>query len=188
VLPDILRRIFRMLNRYFMVPMFRLGFGPFIGNPLTGYIMVLKTRGRKSGRTRYSPVNYTIHNGSVYCLAGWGKTSDWYRNLTAAPQVELILPGGAYSGIAETVADLDEKRIVIRQVLKNGGFAGFLEGFNPYNIPDEQLAARTTGMVLVRIHPTGLGSAAADPGGWLWILLWGGLLAWLLRGRARYQS
>jgi hypothetical protein len=77
--------------------------------------------------------------------------------------------------------------MVIRQVLKNGGFAGFLEGYNPYTIPDEQLAAKTTGMVLVRILPTGLGSTAADPGGWLWILLWGGLLAWLLRRRAHHQ-
>lgn len=71
--PNLLRRFFWYLNRYLMVPMFRLGLGPVIGNPLSGYIMVIKTSGRKSGITRYSPVNYAILNGSVYCLSGYGR-------------------------------------------------------------------------------------------------------------------
>ena len=36
----VLRHIFSVLNRFFMVPCFRLGLGPFMGNPLSGYIMV----------------------------------------------------------------------------------------------------------------------------------------------------
>ena len=182
MLPDYLRRTFRFLNRYFMVPMVRLGFGPFFGNPVSGYIMILKTKGRKTGKMRFSPVNYAIHNGSVYCLAGWGKTSDWYRNLVANPQVEQILPGGAFAGLAETVNDANEKRIMIRQILKNGGVAGFFEGYNPYTITDDQLDKKTAELVLVRIRPNGLGSGAADPGGWLWILVWGTITAWLIQG------
>jgi len=187
MLPDTLRQVFRWVNRYFMVPMFRLGFGPFFGNPLSGYIMLLKTKGRKTGRTRFSPVNYAIRDGSIYCLAGWGRQSDWYRNLVADPHVELVLPGGAYAGTAETVDDPVEKLAMLRQVLRNGGFAGFFEGFNPYTISDAQLAEKTAAAVLVRIRPYGLGSGASDPGGWLWILVWGAMLAWLLnsRGRAR---
>lgn len=46
-MPPLMRRIFWFLNKFFMVPMFRLGFGPFFGNPLSGYIMVLKAIGRK---------------------------------------------------------------------------------------------------------------------------------------------
>jgi len=34
-----MRRIFHFLNKYFMVPMFRLGLGFFFGNPLTSYVM-----------------------------------------------------------------------------------------------------------------------------------------------------
>lgn len=56
-----MRRFFRVLNRFFMVPMFRLGMGPFFGNPLSGYVMVLRTIGRKSGRVRNVPVNCAIH-------------------------------------------------------------------------------------------------------------------------------
>jgi deazaflavin-dependent oxidoreductase (nitroreductase family) len=180
MLPDMLRRFFRYLNRYFMVPLFRLGFGPLFGNPITGYIMVIKTIGRKSGQVRFSPVNYAIRNGSVYCLAGWGKVSDWYRNLQANPAVELILPGQAVSGQAETVEDPAEKRIIARQVLKNGGAAGYFEGFDPNTIGEAELGEKTAAMVLVRIRPNGLGSGPADPGGWLWALVWGASAIWLL--------
>ena len=63
-----LRQFFRLLNRYFMVPVFRLGLGAFVGSPLGGYIMVVKTIGRKTGEARYTPVNYAIIDGNVYCL------------------------------------------------------------------------------------------------------------------------
>ncbi len=62
---DGVRRIFRVLNKYFMVPMFRLGFAPLMGNPISGYIMVIKTIGRKSGKTRLTPVNYAIIDGNI---------------------------------------------------------------------------------------------------------------------------
>lgn len=68
-----MRRFFRFLNKYFMVPMFRLGFGPFFGNPFTGYIMVLKIVGRKTGRLHFAPVNYAIRDGVVYCVSGFRK-------------------------------------------------------------------------------------------------------------------
>jgi len=109
-----LRRIFFYLNKFFMVPMFRLGLGPFIGTPFGGYIMVLKVIGRKTGKTRYAPVNYAIANGNVYCLAGFGTISDWYRNLLAHPNIEVLLPGGAIAGIAEQVIDSNERLRLIR--------------------------------------------------------------------------
>ncbi|HEX7621902.1 MAG TPA: nitroreductase/quinone reductase family protein [Anaerolineales bacterium] len=92
------RRGFSIFNKLFMVPMFRLGFGPFIGNSITGYIMVLKTIGRKTGKVRYSLVSYAIHKGNVYCLAGWGRLTDWNRNLIASREVEIMLPGGTLLG------------------------------------------------------------------------------------------
>ena len=166
---DIPQRLFRVLNRFFMVPMFRLGLGPFMGNPLSGYIMVIRTVGRKSGKIRYAPVNYVIHKGDIYCLAGFGHTSDWYRNVSANPQIELILPGGAISGRAEAVADREEKRVLVRQLLKNAGFAGFFEGFNPYTISDEELMRKVGDLPFLRITPTGIGASACDPGGLAWV-------------------
>ncbi len=164
------RRVFKTLNRYFMVPMFRLGFGFFFGTPFGGYIMVLRTVGRKTGKTRYTPVNYALMNGQVYCVSGFGKGAHWYTYLKAEPRLEMIMPGGALFGVAEDVVDEAERTRAIRQVFKNGGFAGFFEGFNPRTASDEELLAKCQHTVVVRIRPEGLGSGAGDPGGWAWVV------------------
>jgi deazaflavin-dependent oxidoreductase (nitroreductase family) len=164
-----MRRFFWFLNKFFMVPMFRLGFGPFFGNPFSGYIMVLKVTGRKSGKLRYAPVNYAISDGKVYCVSGFRQGSDWYRNLRAQPAIQAILPGGAISGIATESVDPVIRTTIIRRVLKNAGFAGFFEGYNPFRISDEELARKTADMPLICIQPSGLGSGASDPGGWAWV-------------------
>jgi deazaflavin-dependent oxidoreductase (nitroreductase family) len=166
---EIVRRIFHYLNRFFMVPIFRLGLGPLMTNPFSGYIMVLKTIGRKSGKTRYAPLNYAIWQGCVYCMAGFGQVSDWYRNLTGDPQVELILPGGAWSGTASQVSDPQVHLKITRQILKNGGFAGFFAGFNPRTAPDALLEARLKDIPLICIRLQGPGSGASDPGEWGWL-------------------
>jgi deazaflavin-dependent oxidoreductase (nitroreductase family) len=167
------RRSFWLINKLFMVPMFRLGLGPFIGNCLSGYIMVLKTIGRKTGKNRYAPVNYAIYRGNVYCMSGWGRHSDWYGNMMATREVEVILPGGTIFGVVQDVTDLEERRLVLRKILKNAGFAGFFGGFNPFTVKDDVLMEKTVDMPLVRIQPEGLGNGVSDPGGlsWVWMLL-----------------
>ena len=166
----LVRRIFWFINKFFMVPMYRLGFGPFFGNPFTGYILVLKTIGRKSGKVRYVPVNYTIHKGNIYCISGGRKTSDWYRNLHTNPEIEMMLPGGAIYARMNEIDDLDDKTLIIRQVLKNAGFAGFFEGYNPFTITDEELRLKVSDLPVLRFQPLGLGNGASDSGGWAWIL------------------
>jgi deazaflavin-dependent oxidoreductase (nitroreductase family) len=166
----LVRRIFRVLNKFFMVPMFRLGFGPLLGNPLTGYILVLKTIGRKSGLVRYTPLNYAIHNGDVYCVSGGRKSSDWYRNLHAHPEIEIILPGGNIYARMDEVSGPDERSLIARQVLKNAGFAGFFEGYNPWRISQEELKHKIADLPVLRFHPLGMGNGASDAGGWAWIL------------------
>ncbi len=163
------RRSFSLFNKLFMVPMFRLGFGPFMGNQVTGYIMVLKTVGRKTGKVRYSPVSYAIYKGNVYCMAGWGRIADWYRNMSVTREAEVILPSGPIFGRVEDVTDLEERRIILRKILQNAGFAGFFEGFNPFTTTDEELLRKTADLPLLRIHPAGIGNGASDPGGWSWV-------------------
>ena len=57
--------------------------------------MLVKTRGRRTGRMRYAPVNYAILNGCVYCMSGWRESSHWFRNLLADPRVTAVIPGTA---------------------------------------------------------------------------------------------
>ncbi len=168
----IMRRIFKYLNIFFMVPLFRLGLGPFVGNPITGYIMVMKTIGRKTGKQRYVPVNYAILGGNIYCMAGFGKDTHWYRNLQAHPDIEIIMPNGPLAAVAEDATNCEGAILVMRQLLKNSGMAGFFAGFNPFTATDAELREKTKDYPLIRIRPTGVGSGAGDAGGWLWVLSW----------------
>ena len=126
-----MRRIFRFLNKFFMVPMFRLGLGFFFGNPWTSYVMVLKTIGRKTGRLRYSPVNYAIHDGKVYCVSGFRQDCDWYRNLRKHPEVTLDFGRLAARGRARTVDDpkeVDRVHGLFRQKYLTARVSGWLGG------------------------------------------------------------
>ena len=169
---NLLQRVFWFINKFFMAPMFRLGLGFFIANPLTGYIMTLKTKGRKTGKTRYTPVNYAIMDGNVYCMAGFGRRSHWYLNLKANPNIEAILPGRAITVQAEEITDPEEGLRAGKLVIRNSGVAGFMEGYNPFNPPEEKLKKTLEHSPIIRLRPTGIGSGPADPQGWLWITIY----------------
>lgn len=134
-----LRRFFHSLNR-FMVWMWKRGWGKAINvwPAGLGRIMVIKHRGRKSGREYLTPVNYAIVDGEVYCTAGFGPLSDWYRNMLANPRVEVWLPDGRRAACAEDVSDSPKRLFLLRQVIIASGFAGPLFGVNQKKINDEQ--------------------------------------------------
>jgi hypothetical protein len=89
---------FNAVNQNVGVPALRMGLGPYISNPLTGYLMIQRTRGRKSGVMRDAPLGYTIAGDHVYCVAGFGRPAHWFQNLLADPHVEVILPSRSFSG------------------------------------------------------------------------------------------
>lgn len=178
-----LRHAFKWLNKY-MILHWRLGLGP-MGNraELTGCIMVLMHRGRKSGLLRRTPVNFAIVDGAVYCVAGFGPIADWYRNVIADPAVEVWLPTGWYAGTARDVTDLppDKKAPIVRQTLINSGFAGRLAGINAKEISNQALLDVTATYRLVRIDCTEARTGPGGPGdlAWIWPLTTMALGAWL---------
>jgi len=135
-----LRRVFHFMNR-FMVWMWKMGWGKAINIWPAGFgrIMVIKHRGRRSGREYLTPVNYAIVDGEIFCTAGFGSTSDWYRNMLVYPRVELWLAEGKRLACAEEVSDSPRRLFLIRQVIIASGFAGPLFGINPKKLSDEQL-------------------------------------------------
>ncbi|HEY4753849.1 MAG TPA: nitroreductase/quinone reductase family protein, partial [Candidatus Limnocylindrales bacterium] len=99
-------RVFKALNRWFMIPASRAGLGAWIGSPIGGYVLLLRAKGRKSGLVRETPLSYLIADGSIWVLAGFGPRTDWYRNLLAEPAVEVMLPGRLVHGRASEVRSL----------------------------------------------------------------------------------
>ncbi len=176
-----LRRVFKGFNR-FMLMLWRLGLGTWgNGTKYGGYIMVIKHAGRKTGLVRCTPVNYAEVNGDIYCMAAFGRVSDWYRNILANPQVEVWLADGRWAGAAKDVSDIDERVHIFRQVIIASGFAGPLFGINQKKLTDEELERFLDNYQLIRIRRM---EAVTGPGGpgdlaWVWPVLTFALM-WLL--------
>ena len=184
----LLRKGFRQLNK-FMVLMYRTGLGrslnawPAVG----GRILVIRHTGRTSGLARFTPVNFARVDGEIYCTAGFGAVSDWYRNLLAQPEAEVWLPDGWYQVHAEDVSDDPRRLALMRAVLKGAGFASFAAGINPYTISDAALARTTQIYRLVRLRPGPARTGAGGPGdlAWVWPLATCVLVPLALRRRRR---
>ncbi len=188
--PDLLRGLFRRMNR-FMVGMFRLGLGPYISNPYTGYIMVITTTGRRSGLPHRTPVNFIEEAGQVYCMAGFGERSDWYRNVRANPRVHVWVGGHGWEGQAELVTDQSQWVPLYRRIAGRAGFAD--RAFTKLqfsHLSDDEILSLAGQTPVVRIRLDRPLPADQQPGDlrWLWPVLAATFLAgWRLRrgGRRR---
>jgi hypothetical protein len=184
---EVLRRFFKYVSRFRLV-FWRVGVGQWMG------------RGpRCSGATWSSPyrpekrlappdpVNYAIVDGEVYCVAGFGKTSDWYRNLLANPRVEVWLPEGWWEGVAQEVTDPQIRPALIRQVIIGSGFAGRAAGLDPYKMSDAELEQATADYCLLHIRRTAPRTGPGGPGdlAWAWPLATMILLPLAMRRRKR---
>lgn len=135
-----LRKVFHTMN-HFMVWMWKMGWGKALNIWPAGFgrIMVIKHKGRKSGKEYLTPVNYAPVDGEIYCTAGFGSISDWYRNMQVNPDIELWLPEGKRKAHAEDISDSPKRLFLMRQIIIASGFAGPLLGVNPKKLNDEQL-------------------------------------------------
>ena len=66
--------------------LYKLGWGPAL-NWLP--LLILTTRGRKSGLARHVVVEYRRHGSKYYIVSGWGADTDWYRNIQADNRVTI---------------------------------------------------------------------------------------------------
>lgn len=148
----LLRAVFRVVNRRIVVPGFQMGLGRIISNPITGKIMVLGIRGRKTGKIRYTPVSYARRDGKIYCYQGKETRGQWYLNILANPEVEVLLPQGRYSGRAEEIPEGTERLEAMRLLLQGSGISRSMYGFDPATVTDEVLAEKTLGIPVIGIR------------------------------------
>lgn len=165
-----LRQFFKGFNR-FMLYMWRLGLGKWVNAwpERGGQIMVLSHIGRKSGLQRRTPVNYALIDGDLYCAAGFGRLSDWYRNIKVNPAVEVWLPEGWWNGEVEDVSESADRLSLMRDVLIASGFAAEAAGIYPKTMGDDELAEATATYRLLRIRRTRARTGTGGPGDLAWV-------------------
>ncbi len=96
--PDRIWRWMRRLNRGFVRRYGRVG-------PSTGMVLLLTTRGRRSGLERVTPLQYEDIDGLFYVGSARGRRADWYRNLLADPRVRLQIGERMIEAQAEPITD-----------------------------------------------------------------------------------
>lgn len=191
-----LHRAFKALNRWFMVPAHHAGLGAWVSTPVGGWILLLRVRGRKSGVIRETPLNYVIADGSAWIMAGFGRRTEWYRNLLADPSVEVRLPGRAFAGTAEEVLDPAVRARMIPALVRATGLPGMMVVPSPMTTPDEVIVDATAWVPLIRLRPadgSALEAGPDDPGGrgWVWrqaLVSFGFLVGWRVLRRALRPS
>ena len=98
--------------------------GGFAGAPL----LLLHTRGARSGAERVHPVMYLELEGRTFVFAskaGADSNPDWYHNLLAHPEVEVEIGGTTRSAQAVLVTGAERDRIYAEQVKRFPGFGEY---------------------------------------------------------------
>jgi deazaflavin-dependent oxidoreductase (nitroreductase family) len=91
-------------------------------------IIVLSTRGRKSGKVRHLPLARLIEGDSMYVIASLGgapKNPDWYHNLKANPDVEVQNGADRYKARATVLPEPERTQVWQRVVAALPGFAEY---------------------------------------------------------------
>jgi deazaflavin-dependent oxidoreductase (nitroreductase family) len=99
--------------------------GGFAGAP----VVIITTKGAKSGQTRVNPlVGLPEDDGTIYIFASKGgapSNPDWYYNLLAHPDVQVEFGTDTYAATATVVTGPERDEIFDRQKKIMPGFAEY---------------------------------------------------------------
>ena len=124
----------RILIAWFFVPfhrlLFRLSNGRLLGRLEGEGILILVTRGRKSGKVRSSPLMYFQFPGSsdlIVVASNYGQDHHpgWFLNASADPNVIVEIEGGRFAAQARITQGEERAALFGKVVGANGRFAGY---------------------------------------------------------------
>lgn len=110
VLQDRPGHFFKWLFKLPILP-YKLGMEWMIGKQ----VLLLTTTGRRSGRPRQTPLEYIYdrENDRYRVAAGWGRHTDWYRNLLKNPNVKVQVGRRNFEARAEKACDEEVARYMM---------------------------------------------------------------------------
>ncbi|WAL68677.1 nitroreductase family deazaflavin-dependent oxidoreductase [Amycolatopsis cynarae] len=104
-----------LLRAFFRAPiaLYRNGLGALFGHRL----LYLVHKGRKSGLRRETVLEVVAYDPvrpEAVVVSAWGESSDWYRNITATPALELRLGRQRWAHPGHRLLELDETVRILR--------------------------------------------------------------------------
>ncbi len=124
----------RLLIAWFFVPvhrvLFRLSNGRLLGRLEGTGVLILVTRGRKSGKPRSSPLLYFRFEESadlIVVASNYGRDRHpaWYLNITANPNVSVETNGERFAAEARITEGEERTALYDRVVAANPRFATY---------------------------------------------------------------
>jgi len=108
-------------------------------------VLLLHTKGAKSGQQRINPMMYLDYEGKRYIFASYAGAPthpDWYHNLVANPDVTVEVGTETYEATASPVSLEERDRIYPIQAERYPNFAEY-ETKTTRKIPVVELVKRT---------------------------------------------
>lgn len=114
-----------------MATFYKIGLLPLFGVSKT--VMLLTTMGRKTGKLRSTPIGYFKVGGQVYLPSAWGKNTNWYKNIMAAPDKVWIQIGMKKKAVTihEVIEPAEVQSLLERLVKESPANAKMIFGWNP---------------------------------------------------------
>jgi deazaflavin-dependent oxidoreductase (nitroreductase family) len=147
-------RLFKVLNKI-VVPLVRIRFLALFGfghGPLR--LLLLTTKGRKSGKKRRNPLEFFRIDGVIHIFSGWGEHASWFKNMVAHPEdVHVQVGFRAFDARVEVLEEESELE-VIRWLLKNYPTYSKAFGWDPKrDDPDTtDISSLTRVVKITRLH------------------------------------
>jgi deazaflavin-dependent oxidoreductase (nitroreductase family) len=119
--------------------------------------MLLTTIGRKSGKKRYSMVDVLVYekeSDTYFIEVGFGKRSDWYRNIQASPVFEGQVGRRRFRATAEELPSERTADVMLDFIHRRPKYAeSVLKMVNITFTNEEDLRRMASQWVLLAVHP-----------------------------------
>jgi deazaflavin-dependent oxidoreductase (nitroreductase family) len=143
---------------YIANPVVRLILRSPLHGMLSPYVLLIRYRGRKSGKTHTLPVQYVESGNAIYILPSGAEHKTWWRNLKGDAPLEILLRGQrlqAEGGLLVGQADLELISEALGLYLQR--FPGLVPSYRVHRKPDgsldaDELRKAAASLIMVRVR------------------------------------
>ena len=123
----------KKMNKYLVIPIYRVKLLPLLG--FGKIILLLKTKGWKTGKARRTPLEYRRYEDDTIIFAARGENATWIKNIHTYPNdVKVTIGFHTFKPRIEFVSELSQKLKIIQWYIATYAKAArMLFGWDPEN-------------------------------------------------------